>query len=126
MASMAENTTYTGGCHCGAVRYRVSMRLEGAITCNCSICSKTGTILAFVPATQFDLLSGADALSDYQFGKKRIHHLFCKHCGVRSFGRGAMPDGTPTVAVNIRCLDGIDLDAVRVERFDGKRMPIEA
>jgi hypothetical protein len=123
---MAETTTYTGGCHCGAVRYRVSMKLEGAITCNCSICSKTGTILAFAPATQFDLLTGADALSDYQFGRKRIHHLFCKHCGVRSFGRGAMPDGTPTVAVNVRCLDGIDLDAVRVERFDGKRMPIEA
>jgi hypothetical protein len=102
------------------------MKLEGAITCNCSICSKTGTILAFAPATQFDLLTGADALSDYQFGRKRIHHLFCKHCGVRSFGRGAMPDGTPTVAVNVRCLDGIDLDAVRVERFDGKRMPIEA
>jgi hypothetical protein len=102
------------------------MKLEGAITCNCSICSKTGTILAFAPATQFELLSGADALSDYQFGKKRIHHLFCKHCGVRSFGRGAMPDGTPTVAVNLRCLDGIDLDAVRVERFDGKRVPIEA
>jgi hypothetical protein len=123
---MAETTTYTGGCHCGAVRYRVSMKLEGAITCNCSICSKTGTVLAFAPATQFDLLTGADALSDYQFGRKRIHHLFCKHCGVRSFGRGAMPDGTATVAVNVRCLDGIDLDAVRVERFDGKRMPIEA
>lgn len=123
---MAEMTTYTGGCHCGAVRYRVSMKLEGALTCNCSICSKTGTMLAFVPATEFDLLSGADALSDYQFGKKRLHHLFCKHCGVRSFGRGAMPDGTPMVAVNVRCLDGVDLDAVRVEKFDGKRMPIEA
>lgn len=123
---MAEMTTYTGGCHCGAVRYRVSMKLEGALTCNCSICSKTGTMLAFVPATEFDLLSGADALSDYQFGKKRLHHLFCKHCGVRSFGRGAMPDGTPMVAVNVRCLDGVDLDAVRIEKFDGKRMPIEA
>jgi hypothetical protein len=122
---MAETTTYTGGCHCGAVRYRVTTKLEGAMSCNCSICSKTGTMLTFVPATEFDLLSGADALTDYQFGKKRIHHLFCKHCGIRSFGRGAMPDGTPVVAVNVRCLDGVDLDALPVQRFDGKRLPLE-
>jgi hypothetical protein len=123
---MAETPTYTGGCHCGAVRYRATMKLDRAMACNCSICSKTGTMLAFVPAAQFELLSGADALTDYQFGKKRIHHLFCKHCGIRSFGRGVMPDGAPVVAVNVRCLDGVDLDKVAVDRFDGKRLPIEA
>jgi hypothetical protein len=123
---MAETTTYTGGCHCGAVRYRVSLKLDGALTCNCSICSKTGTVLAFAPAAEFELVSGADALTDYQFGKKRLHHLFCKHCGIRSFGRGAMPDGTPMVGVNVRCLDGVDLDAVQITKFDGKRLPMDA
>jgi hypothetical protein len=123
---MAESNTYTGGCHCGAVRFRVTMKLEGALTCNCSICSKTGTMLAFTPASQFELLSGVDALTDYQFGKKQIHHLFCKHCGVRSFGRGTMPDGTPTVAVNVRCLDGVDLDSLSIQKYDGRSVPIGA
>ncbi|HET7754920.1 MAG TPA: GFA family protein [Anaeromyxobacteraceae bacterium] len=122
---MADTTTYTGGCHCGAVRYRVSMKLDRAITCNCSICSKTGTVLAFAPAAQFELVSGADVLGDYQFGKKRIHHHFCSRCGVRSFARGAMPDGSPMVAVNVRCLDGVDLAAVPVQPFDGRSLPID-
>ena len=120
---MPETKTYTGGCHCGAVRYRVTMALEGAITCNCSICSKTGTVLAFAPAAQLKLLRGQDALADYQFGKKRIHHLFCRTCGVRSFGRGAMPDGTQMVAVNVRCLDGVDVASIPVKQHDGRSMP---
>jgi hypothetical protein len=120
---MAEAKTYDGGCHCGAVRYRVTMPLEGAITCNCSICQKTGTTLAFAPATSFELVSGGDALTDYQFGKKRIHHLFCKTCGVRSFGRGTGPDGIEMVAVNVRCLDGVDLASVPTKQYDGRSAP---
>ncbi len=120
-----DEKTYTGGCHCGAVRYRVTIALGEAVTCNCSICSKTGAVLAFAPASQFTLVQGADALTDYQFGKKRIHHLFCSRCGVRSFARGAMPDGTPMAAVNVRCLDGVDLEAVGIRRFDGRSLPLE-
>lgn len=122
---MPEPTTYTGGCHCGAVKYRITTALENAVVCNCSICHKTGTALAFAPAAQFQLVSGEDELTDYQFGKKRIHHLFCRRCGVRSFGRGAMPDGTPVVAINVRCLDGVDLDALTLRRYDGRSVPIE-
>jgi hypothetical protein len=122
---MAETTTYTGGCHCGAVRYRVRAKLDGALTCNCSICSKTGTMLAFAPAAQFELLQGAEALTDYQFGKKRLHHLFCSRCGVRSFGRGVGPDGTEMVAMNVRCLDGVDVAALPVRAYDGRSVPID-
>jgi hypothetical protein len=122
---MDEATTYAGGCHCGAVRYRVKAKLDGAMRCNCSICSKTGTMLTFVPAAGFELLSGAAALTDYQFGKKRIHHLFCSRCGIRSFARGQGPDGAEMVAVNVRCLDGVDLDAVPVQRFDGRSLPLD-
>jgi hypothetical protein len=121
---LAEPRTYTGGCHCGAVRYRTTLTLERALTCNCSICSKTGTMLTFVPATQFELVSGADELTDYQFGKKSIHHLFCRRCGVRSFARGKMPDGTEMAAVNVRCLDDIDLAAIPVRQHDGKSAPL--
>src|SRR3990172_6765732 len=105
---MAETTTYTGGCHCGAVRYRVTAKLESAITCNCSICSRSGTILTFAPAAQFEQLSGEQGLRDYQFGKKRIHHLFCGTCGVRLFSRGADGQGNAIYAVRVNCLDDID------------------
>src|SRR5262245_53637825 len=112
--------TYQGGCHCGNVRYEVTMKLTGAITCNCSICSKTGTMLSFVPATQFKLHEGEGSLTDYTWGREHIHHFFCKKCGVRSFARGNMPDGTPMAAINVRCLDDIDLDSVPTKPYDGK------
>ncbi len=121
---MAE-ATYEGGCHCGAVRYRVRASFEDAVVCNCSICSRTGTLLAFAPAAQFELLAGAEALTDYQFGKKRIHHLFCRRCGVRSFARGTGRDGGPMVAVNVRCLDGVDLAQVPTRQYDGRSQPID-
>lgn len=122
---MEAEKTYTGGCHCGAVRYRVTMKLDGAITCNCSICQKSGTTLAFAPGAKFELLSGADALTDYQFGKKRVHHPFCRTCGIKSFARGAMPTGEPVVAVNVRCLDDVDLAAIPTRQMDGRSIPIE-
>lgn len=117
---MAEMKTYRGSCHCGKVRYRVDADLSGpVITCNCSICSRTGTMLTFVPASQFTLEQGEDALTDYQFNHKIIHHLFCSTCGVRSFARGSMPDGTKTAAVNVRCLEGVDLKSLNLREFDG-------
>ncbi len=125
--SFAMSTqSFRGSCHCGDVRYRVTLALDTVASCNCSICSRTGTLLAFAPAAQFELLAGAEALTDYQFGKKRIHHLFCRRCGIRSFCRATGRDGTPTVAINVRCLEGVDLDALPVKRFDGKSLPIEA
>ena len=122
---MAETRTYTGGCHCGAVRYRVKMALESALSCNCSMCSRAGTMLSFAPADQFELLSGDGVLRDYQFGKKKIHHLFCSRCGIKSFARSVGPDGREMVAVNVRCLDDVDLGAIQVKPFDGKSIPLE-
>ena len=122
---MADATTYTGGCHCGAVKYAVTLRLGTAITCNCSICSKTGSLLAFAPVSAFELSSGQDALTDYQFGKKRIHHLFCNRCGIRSFARGVAPNGDEVAAINVRCLDGVDLGAIATRSFDGRKLPLD-
>jgi hypothetical protein len=122
---MTEEKTYTGGCHCGAVRYRVTLALAQAITCNCSICHKTGSALTFAPAAKFELLSGDDALTDYQFGRKHIHHLFCSRCGIRSFTRGAGRSGEPMVSINVRCLDEVDLDAVPRRPFDGRSIPLD-
>lgn len=117
---MSDAKKYTGGCHCGAVRYEVMTDLSTVISCNCSLCARVGWLLAFVPAERFALLSGEEALTDYQFNKKVIHHLFCKYCGVRSFSRGTGGDGNVSVAVNVRCLDGVDAAIIPSTMFDGK------
>lgn len=117
---MAELTHYTGSCHCGAVTFAVDMALEGVVSCNCSHCSRKGFLLAFVPADQFTLLSGQEALSEYRFNRKAIAHKFCKHCGVQAFSYGAMPDGAPARAINVRCLDEVDIAALPIQQVDGK------
>jgi hypothetical protein len=118
---MAEQQTYHGSCHCGAVSYEARGEpITQAISCNCSMCRRKGTLLAFIPASDFTLKAADDALTDYQFNKHVIHHLFCRTCGVTSFARGAMPDGTQMIALNVRCIDEIDPDAITINRVDGK------
>lgn len=111
---------YQGGCHCGKVRFSVEVDLAKPIACNCSYCSKRGSILAFAPETGFTLQQGEADLTEYRFNTGTIAHLFCAACGMESFARGAMPDGTKMVAVNIRCLDGVDADEVEPQRYDGR------
>jgi len=115
-----EPDTRQGGCHCGAVRYTAQIdRGASALSCNCSMCGRAGTLLTFVPASRFRLERGEDAITDYQFNKQVIHHLFCKTCGIKSFARGMGKDG-PTVAVNVRCLDGFEKDQFATKEFDGR------
>ena len=117
---MAESKTYRGGCHCGKVRYEVLTDPTAAIACNCSQCAKHGLWLTFASPDQFNLISGQDALADYLFNKKVIHHLFCSNCGVESFAQGQKPDGSAHVAINVRCLEGVDLAALKTMPFDGR------
>lgn len=117
---MSDAKTYAGSCHCGTVRYEVTTDLGQVISCNCSICRRKGLLLSFVPASAFSLNSGEGDLQDYRFNKHVIHHLFCRNCGVESFARGTAPDGTPMVALNVRCLDGVDLEALQPVPFNGR------
>lgn len=112
--------TYEGGCHCGAVRYSVETDLASVLFCNCSHCSKKGFLLSFVPAAAFTLKQGEEALTEYRFNKKQIQHLFCKTCGVQSFGKGNGPDGAAMIALNVRCLDGVQLEELTITPVDGK------
>ncbi len=119
---MADMKTYTGGCHCGKVAYEANVNLDSVISCNCSICQKRGMLLTFVSPEQFKLTKGEQkALTDYQFNKKVIHHLFCPDCGVESFATGTTPDGKQMYAVNVRCLEGVDLAALQPRPVDGRR-----
>lgn len=112
-------TSYPGSCHCGAVRFEVDGPIERACECNCSICSRVGWSMASVEAARFRLRAGAEAQSDYQFGPKRMHHLFCRTCGVHAYGRYG--EGTEAkIIVNLRCLEGFDVGALPVDHFDGR------
>ena len=117
---MAEPRTYTGSCHCGQVRYEVSLDLARVADCNCSFCQKRGALWAYAQREQFRLLQGERALTDYQFGRKVIHHVFCKNCGVGSFSHGPAPGDSDVVGVNARCLDGVDLTTLAIVPFDGR------
>jgi hypothetical protein len=118
---MSDATTQTGSCHCGAVRYEATLDLGApVIGCNCSMCGRSGTLLAFIPAAQFKLLAGDDLLGDYQFNHRVIHHHFCRVCGIKPFARGKNRDGSDMVAVNVRCIDGVDLASLNVQSYDGK------
>ncbi len=111
---------FNGSCHCGSVQFEADANIENVNACNCSMCHRKGTLLTFIPATSFDLVKGESNLTNYQFHKKQIHHLFCKTCGVTSFAQGAMPDGTKMIALNVRCLEGFDIDSVPTNKIDGK------
>ena len=112
--------SYAGSCHCQAVTFQVELDLSGAVQCNCSICSKIGAVWAFAPKAKFELRSGAAALKDYQFGKKKLLHRHCARCGVETFAEGKTPDGTPTVGINLRCVDGLEMDKLTPRPFDGR------
>jgi hypothetical protein len=117
---MPEAKTYTGGCHCGAVHYEATTDLAQVISCNCSICTKRGLLLTFVGEDKFALRSGEGELVDYQFNTHNIHHLFCQRCGIESFARGTAPNGAPMVALNVRCLDGVEVASLTLTPFDGR------
>ena len=114
---MTEKAKYTGGCHCGAVKYEVETRLARIIHCNCSHCDAKGLLLDFVDKDKFKLLSGADEQTEYLFNKKTIRHFFCKHCGVQSYAEGVT---FPKVAINVRCLDGVDASKLTPSPYNGK------
>lgn len=111
---------HEGGCQCGRVRYAVDVELDNVIACNCSRCGKLGSILAFAPESAFELQSGQDALTEYQFNTHKISHLFCETCGIQSFGLGTAPNGAKMAAINVRCLDGVDVFALKPQQVDGK------
>lgn len=110
---------YTGGCHCGKVRFEAELDLAAGTTkCSCSICTKARLWGARVAPEQFRLLSGESDLTDYQFNTRSCHHLFCKHCGVRAFEWADIPQaGGKYYNIQVTCLDDLDVDAVMAAPF---------
>ncbi len=113
---------YKGSCHCGQVAFEVEGEIKGVVACNCSMCQRKGSLLWFVPRDRLTLLTPEDAASTYTFNKRAIKHRFCPTCGIHPYGEGADPKGRAMAAVNVRCLDGVDLAAMPVQNYDGRSL----
>ena len=113
---------YSGSCHCGKVAFDVEGEIDSALACNCSICSRKGSLLWFVPREKLVLRTPEDAASTYTFNKHVIKHRFCPDCGMHPYGEGTDPKGNAIAAVNLRCLEGIDLSVIPVHEFNGRAL----
>ena len=114
--------TYKGSCHCGKIAYEVEGDLKSVLSCNCSLCDKKGSLLWFVPRDKFKLLTPESDAATYTFNKGIIKHRFCRQCGIHPFAYGVDPKGNQMAAINVRCLEGVDLGALPVKEFDGRAL----
>ena len=113
---------HKGSCQCGNVAFDVEGDIDRALACNCSMCQRKGSLLWFTPRENLKLLSPEDAAATYTFNKHAIRHRFCATCGIHPYAEAIDPKGNPTAAINIRCIEGIDLDAIPVKHFDGRAL----
>jgi hypothetical protein len=111
---------HQGSCHCGRVAFEVEGEIDSALACNCSMCSRRGSLLWFVPREKLRLATPESDLGTYTFNKHVIKHHFCPTCGIHAFGEGTHPKGHAMAAVNLRCIEALDLDAIPVKHFDGR------
>ena len=114
--------THKGGCHCGRIAFEVEGDIQQVIECNCSICSKRGYLLWFVPRERLRLATAEADLATYTFKTGSVKHHFCPTCGCALFGVGTDRKGAASAAINVRCLDGLDLPALKVVPFDGRSL----
>ena len=119
---------YRGSCHCGRVRFSVKMNLDHVRVCDCSICSKRGTLNHRVPKEYLNIESPLEELSIYKWGSKTAKDYFCPICGILPFRRPSDPspqevcDGVKPFdgwAINVRCLHGVDHESIPKQHIKG-------
>lgn len=111
---------HQGSCHCGQVKFEVEGDIDSALSCNCSICQRKGSLLWFAPRSAMRLLTPEGDAGTYSFRKHQIKHRFCPTCGIQPYSDATAPSGEAMAAINIRCIEGIDLQAIPVTHFDGR------
>jgi hypothetical protein len=115
--------TYTGSCHCGAVRFSFESEvITKGVRCNCSLCKRKGAMMSPepIPAEKLIIEATGDSLGLYQFGIKTAKHYFCKNCGIYTFHETARKIGH--YRVNLGCVEGVDTFALEADVFDGKNL----
>lgn len=110
---------YAGSCHCGGIKFEVEGDFREVIECNCSMCSRKGSLLGFVPQENLKMLTPRDHMGTYTFNKHVIRHHFCPTCGIHPLAEAKDRSGRPMAAINVRCLEGFDLGALEIKPFDG-------
>lgn len=113
---------YKGSCHCGQVAFEVDGELQQLTECNCSICARKGALHWFVGRDQLHLLTPEENLATYTFNKHVIRHHFCPKCGIHPYGEGVTPSGERMAAINVRCLEDVDIAALPVRHYDGRAL----
>lgn len=113
-------TTHTGSCHCGKIAFSFEGEIGEVLDCNCSFCQKRGGLLHFVPESAFTLKTPPENLGSYQFNKHKLTHHFCSDCGTAPFSEGSDPKGNKMAAINVRCVDGIDIPDLKIKPFNGR------
>ena len=112
---------YKGGCHCGKINFTIDSDIQNVMQCNCSICTKRGYLLSFLPRTSLHLTTLESNMSTYTFNKHQIKHRFYPTCGCAPFGEAINPKtGEASVAINVRCLENVDISKLEIKFFDGR------
>ena len=111
---------HTGSCHCG----KIAFEFEGdpiteGTECNCSMCGRKGAIMHFLPEAGFRLTTPRENLATYRFNKHAINHHFCRACGTAPFSDGKDAKGNVMLAVNLRCVEGVDPRALKINFHNG-------
>ena len=117
---MADKKHYTGSCHCGCVRFEFdSEPITQGCRCNCSICRRKNAVMSndYFHPKNFQLLSGKDKLTKYQFGDRDVNHYFCKQCGIYPFHDGTATPGH--YKVNLGCVDDINTQELDIRQIEG-------
>jgi hypothetical protein len=114
--------TYRGRCHCGKVRFEVDADLDHVRVCDCSICRARGALNHRVKEGDIRVLTPLEDLSVYQWNTKQAKDYFCPVCGILPFRRPR--NGADIWTVNVRCLEGVDLDAIPVKRVQGSELTL--
>lgn len=111
---------YQASCHCGRNAFTFEGEVGEVLACNCSMCRRRGSLLWFTPRENLKLLTPEGNSGTYTFHKHVIRHRFCPHCGIHLYGEGTGPQGQAMAAINMRCVDDVDLDAIPVRHYDGR------
>ncbi|KAL5340932.1 Mss4-like protein [Aspergillus crustosus] len=115
---------YQGRCHCGNVKFSFTMPVpieeNEVVKCNCSICTKNGYLMIYPNLSDATFDHPKDSVQEYRFASKMYPHFFCKSCGSSLYAKG--PEGSDMLAVNIRFVEGLDIDKLKLKPFDGKNL----
>ena len=115
---MNTRQTYRGACHCGRVSFELEAKLDYVMACNCSLCRRIGALWHGASESSLRITKGENELTLYQFNTMTAKHYSCRCCGIHPFSR---PRLDPTRwAVNVRCIDGIDISLLELKHFDGE------